>query len=81
MTDSPHRAPTGGKTYTPAALSVLLFEDNAIDVALIRRFLRTVGVPAAQIHTADTIPSALQILTRTRRSLPYRLSPATAYRF
>lgn len=68
--------------YAPAALRVLLFEDNAMDAALIKRFLRTVGVPAGQIHLADTIPSALQILTRERVDLcltDYHLRPHTGF--
>ena len=82
MTDSLQRAPSGARNYTPAALNVLLFEDNAIDAALIKRFLRTVGVPAAQIHIADTIPSALQILTRERVDIcvtDYHLRPNTGF--
>ena len=69
-------------TYAPATLRVLLFEDNAMDAALIRKFLQTVGVPAAQIFHADTIPSALQILTRERVDLclaDYYLRPHTGF--
>lgn len=68
--------------YTPASLRVLLCEDNAMDAALIKKFLRTVGVPAAQIHLADTIPSALQILMRERVDLcltDYHLRPHTGF--
>ncbi len=82
MTDSLDHAPSGARSYTPAELSVLLFEDNAIDAALIKRFLRTVGVPASRIHLADTIPSALQILTRERVDLcltDYHLRPHTGF--
>ena len=76
------QAATDSRTYAPADLSVLLFEDNAMDAALIKRFLRTVGVPAARIHLADTIPSALQILTRERVDLcltDYHLRPHTGF--
>jgi diguanylate cyclase (GGDEF)-like protein len=82
MTDSPQRAPSSVRPYTPEALSVLLFEDNAIDAVLIKRFLRALGVPAGQIHLADTIPSALQILTRERVDLclaDYHLRPHTGF--
>jgi len=75
MIDSP-------AAYSPSALRVLLFEDNAMDAALIKRFLRAVGVPAAQIHLADTIPSALQVLTRERVDLcltDYHLRPHTGF--
>ena len=68
--------------YAPSALRVLVFEDNAMDAALIKRFLRTVGVPASQIHLADTIPSALQVLTRERVDLcltDYHLRPHTGF--
>jgi PleD family two-component response regulator len=46
------------------ALRVLLFEDNALDAALIKKFLQTAGVRQANIHLTDTIPTALQLLTR-----------------
>lgn len=77
MTDSLTPTP-----FMPQALRVLLFEDNAMDAALIKKFLRTVGVPAAQIHHADTIPSALQVLTRERVDLclaDYYLRPHTGF--
>jgi len=73
---------TDSLTYSPAALRVLLFEDNAMDAALMKRFLRTVGVPATQIYHADTIPSALQVLTRERVDLcltDYHLRPHTGF--
>lgn len=50
--------------YAPGALRVLLFEDNAMDAALMRKFLQTTGVRPAHIYHADTIPSALQTLAR-----------------
>jgi len=81
-TESPYSSSLPPGTYTPTALRVLLFEDNAMDAALIKKFLRTVGVPAAQIHLADTIPSALQILTRERVDLcltDYHLRPHTGF--
>jgi diguanylate cyclase (GGDEF)-like protein len=68
--------------YSPASLKILLFEDNAMDAALMRKFLQTFGVPAAQIYHADTIPSALQVLTRERVDLcltDYYLRPHTGF--
>lgn len=82
MIDSSDAHLTAIARYAPASLRVLLFEDNAMDAALIKRFLRTVGVPAGQIHLADTIPSALQILTRERVDLcltDYHLRPHTGF--
>lgn len=78
MTDSLTPTPS----FAPHSLRVLLFEDNAMDAALIKKFLRTVGIPAAQIHLADTIPSALQVLTRERVDLclaDYYLRPHTGF--
>jgi len=69
-------------TFMPASLRVLLFEDNARDAALMRKFLQTVGVPAAHIYHADTIPSALQVLTRERVDVcltDYYLRPHTGF--
>ncbi len=69
-------------SFAPQSLRVLLFEDNAMDAALIKKFLRTVGIPAARIHLADTIPSALQVLTRERVDLclaDYYLRPHTGF--
>ena len=68
--------------YTPAELRVLLFEDNAMDAALIKKFLRTVGVSARHIYHADTIPSALQVFARERVDLcltNYHLRPHTGF--
>ena len=82
MIDSSDALLISSARYTPAALQVLLFEYNAMDAALIKRFLRTVGVPAGQIHLADTIPSALQILMRKRVDLcltDYHLRPHTGF--
>ena len=73
---------TDSSSYTPASLRVLLFEDNAMDAALMRKFLQTFGVPAAQIFHADTIPSALQVLTREPVDLcltDYYLRPHTGF--
>ncbi len=50
--------------YAPGALRVLLFEDNAMDAALMKKFLQTTGVRPTHIYHADTIPSALQTLSR-----------------
>ena len=64
----------------PEALRVLLFEDSALDAALIRKFLQTAGVRQANIHHTDTIPSALQLLTSDRVDVclaDYYLRPHT----
>jgi len=77
-----HAFKKAGAPYVPADLRVLLFEDNAMDAALIKRFLRTVGIAGANVHVADTIPSALQILTRERIDLcltDYHLRPHTGF--
>ena len=69
-------------TFAPDALRVLLFEDNAMDAALIKKFLRTAGVRAAHIYQADTIPSALHVLTREHVHLclaDYYLRPHTGF--
>jgi diguanylate cyclase (GGDEF)-like protein len=61
-------------------LRVLVFEDNARDCALIRKFLEAAGVRAVNIHHADTIPSALQVLRREPVDLvlaDYYLQPHT----
>jgi len=87
MTDSfashtAHAFKKAGAPYASADLRVLLFEDNAMDAALLKRFLRTVGVDSAHVHLADTIPSALQILTRERIDLcltDYHLRPHTGF--
>jgi diguanylate cyclase (GGDEF)-like protein len=50
--------------FPPQALRILLFEDSALDAALIKKYLRTVGVLPHNIHHVDTIPSALQVLAR-----------------
>lgn len=50
--------------FAPGALRVLLFEDNAMDAALMKKFLQTTGVRPTHIYHADTIPSALQTLSR-----------------
>ena len=68
--------------HAPTSLRVLVFEDNAMDAALIKRFLRGVGVPATQIYHADTIPTALQVLTRDHVDLcitDYYLRPHTGF--
>jgi diguanylate cyclase (GGDEF)-like protein len=78
MNAIPHNAlPTA-----PAALRVLLFEDNALDAALVKKFLQTVGLHPANIHHVDTIPAALQILTREDVHVclaDYYLRPSTGF--
>ncbi len=43
-------------------LRILLFEDSAMDAALIRKFLRTAGIQNSNIFHADTIPAALHLM-------------------
>lgn len=62
------------------ALQILVFEDRAMDAALIKKFLQTAGVRSAHIHHADTIPSALQVMSHTPIDLclaDYHLHPNT----
>lgn len=66
--------------FDAGALRVLVFEDNARDCALIRKFLEAAGFRAGNIHHADTIPSALQILRRETIDIvlaDYYLQPHT----
>lgn len=73
-----------GAGFDLQALRVLVFEDNARDCALIRKFLETAGVRASNIHHADTIPSALQVLRREAVDLclaDYYLQPHTGLDF
>ncbi|MHB1207196.1 MAG: diguanylate cyclase domain-containing protein [Rhodospirillaceae bacterium] len=66
--------------FDMSSLRVLVFEDNARDCALIRKFLEAAGVRASNIHHADTIPSALQVLRREPVDLvlaDYYLQPHT----
>lgn len=82
MTEMMPEILTDSSSYTPSSLRVLLFEDNAMDAALMRKFLQTFGVPATQIYHADTIPSALQVLTREPVDLcltDYYLRPHTGF--
>ncbi len=80
------RLKTGGEPMTDLshidtdALRILVFEDSAMDAALIKKFLRTAGVRGAHIYHADTISSALQVMTRTPIDLclaDYHLHPYT----
>ena len=62
------------------ALRILVFEDSAMDTVLIKKFLQTAGVRGAHIYHADTIPSALQVMTRTPIDLclaDYHVHPCT----
>jgi diguanylate cyclase (GGDEF)-like protein len=70
------------KAYSPESLRVLLFEDSAMDAALIKKFLQTAGVRLTNIFHSDTIPSALQVLTRETVDLcltDYYLRPHTGF--
>ena len=60
----PASGPFSGAGFDASGLRVLVFEDNARDCALIRKFLEAAGVRAPNIHHSDTIPSALQVLRR-----------------
>ena len=86
------RSPFAGRSPAPvsaafssagfdmSSLRVLVFEDNARDCALIRKFLEAAGVRTSNIHHADTIPSALQVLRREPVDLvlaDYYLQPHT----
>ncbi|MSO73407.1 MAG: diguanylate cyclase [Rhodospirillaceae bacterium] len=80
MTEILERPATGAPAAS--ALRILLFEDNAMDVALLRKFLQSVGVRRTHIHHADTIPSALQVMTCERVHLclaDYHLRPHTGF--
>jgi diguanylate cyclase (GGDEF)-like protein len=75
-------APSPPKTFAPESLRVLLFEDSAMDAALIKKFLQTTGVRLTNIFHTDTIPSALQVLTRENVDLcltDYYLRPHTGF--
>src|SRR5690606_27003674 len=68
--------------FQPAELRVLLFEDSAMDAALVKKFLQTAGVRSDNIWLADTIPSALNVLTREKVDLclaDYYLRPHTGF--
>ena len=74
---NPHGHSAG---FDPRALRVLVFEDNARDGALIRKFLEAAGLRSANIYHADTLPSALQVLRREAIDLclaDYYLQPHT----
>jgi diguanylate cyclase (GGDEF)-like protein len=69
-------------TYVPQSLRVLLFEDNALDASLIKKFLLAVGVRIENIHHVDTIPSAIQMMTRASVDVclaDYYLRPSTGF--
>lgn len=68
--------------YVPQSLRVLLFEDSALDAALVKKFLLTVGFHPRNIHHVDTIPSALQVLAREEVHIclaDYFLRPSTGF--
>ena len=44
-----------------------------MDAALMKKFLQTTGVRPAHIYHADTIPSALQTLSRLAYEVPPRI--------
>jgi diguanylate cyclase (GGDEF)-like protein len=69
-------------SFSPQSLRVLLFEDNPLDAALIKKFLLTVGMRSSNIHHVDTIPSALQVLSREHIDVclaDYYLRPSTGF--
>jgi diguanylate cyclase (GGDEF)-like protein len=80
-TTAPQAAP-GPKPFQADALRVLLFEDSAMDAALVKKFLQTAGVRLTNIFHTDTIPSALQVLARENIDLcltDYYLRPHTGF--
>ncbi|MBX7199185.1 MAG: diguanylate cyclase [Rhodospirillaceae bacterium] len=73
-------SPGGAAGFDAGGLNVLVFEDNARDRALIKKFLEAAGVRASNVHHADTIPAALQVLRREAIDLvlaDYYLQPHT----
>ena len=80
-TASPAATPSGASAvFDAGGLSVLVFEDNARDRVLIKKFLEAAGVRGPNIHHADTIPAALQVLRREAIDLvlaDYYLQPHT----
>lgn len=72
--------PGASTGFETGGLRVLVFEDNARDRVLIKKFLEAAGLRAANIHHADTIPAALQVLRREAVDLvlaDYYLQPHT----
>lgn len=73
-------APGVSAGFDTGGLGVLVFEDNARDRALIKKFLEAAGVRSVNVHHADTIPAALQVLRREAIDLvlaDYYLQPHT----
>ncbi len=54
------------QSLPPESLRVLVFEDNAMDATLIRRFLEANGFQSKNIMTTDHLPSAMNILSHER---------------
>lgn len=66
----------------PESLRVLLFEDNAMDANLIKRFLEAGGVKRDNIVTTDAIPNAMEVLSRKDVDIcltDYYLTPNTGF--
>lgn len=64
------------------SLRVLLFEDNAMDANLIKRFLEASGIKRDNIVTTDAIPNAMDVLTRKDVDIcltDYYLTPNTGF--
>ncbi|MEQ8736832.1 MAG: GGDEF domain-containing response regulator [Rhodospirillaceae bacterium] len=64
------------------ALRVLLFEDNAMDASLIKRFLEASGIRRDNIVTTDEIPNAMDALTNQSVDIcltDYYLTPNTGF--
>ena len=57
---------SSAQTLPPESLRVLVFEDNAMDATLIRRFLEANGFKSKNILATDTLPTAMDILCRDR---------------
>lgn len=69
-------------TSAAESLRVLLFEDNALDASLIKRFLEAGGINRDNILTTDVIPNAMEILTKNEVDIcltDYYLTPNTGF--
>ncbi len=71
-------------THSTAAesLRILVFEDNAMDANMIRRFLQANGVQSENIMTTDTMPKAMEILSKDEVDIcltDYYLAPNTGF--
>jgi diguanylate cyclase (GGDEF)-like protein len=68
--------------HVSESLRILLFEDNAMDANLIRRFLEAGGVKRDNIVTTDTVPNAMEALASKSVDIcltDYYLPPSTGF--